>query len=303
MRRKKVSISIGIPAYNEEANIKKLLLSILSQNSKNFTLKEIIVISDYSTDNTEREVKSVKDQRIKLINNKKRVGLAGGQNKIIKLFKGEILVLLNADVLPANNSFLDNLIKPFYENTNVALVGPKITPLKANTFFETIINNSVEFKDSMAEKWRKGNNLYLCRGAGRAFNREFAKKIYWKDSLSEDAYSYLLCIKNEYKFVYERYAKLYYKSPDNFGDHKKQSARFVSGPEVMSKYFSKELVKREYTIPKNIIIQSMLEYFWKNPFLFSFYLLTLLIIRISSRKGDFAKSIWKPSVSSKTLKI
>src|SRR5260221_14535412 len=110
---KKITVSVGIPAYNEEANIKNLLTSLLIQKRENFTLREIIIISDCSSDNTDSEVKRVKSKLVTLIRNPKRMGLAFGQNKIVKLFKGEILILLNADILISPTNFLDLLSKPF----------------------------------------------------------------------------------------------------------------------------------------------------------------------------------------------
>ena len=44
-------ITIGIPSYNEEKNIKNLLQSIIDQYNKFYILKEII-ISDDSNDKT-----------------------------------------------------------------------------------------------------------------------------------------------------------------------------------------------------------------------------------------------------------
>ena len=49
---KKLTVSVGIPAYDEEANIKSLLEAILQQRQENFILKSIIVVSDGSTDRT-----------------------------------------------------------------------------------------------------------------------------------------------------------------------------------------------------------------------------------------------------------
>ena len=50
--RKKLTVTIGIPAYNEEANVRNLLVSLLAQKETNFKLQEIIVVSDGSTDKT-----------------------------------------------------------------------------------------------------------------------------------------------------------------------------------------------------------------------------------------------------------
>lgn len=303
MRKRKLTVTIGIPAYNEEANIKNLLLSLVAQKNMNFALKEIIVVSDKSTDNTVSEIKSVKNNKIKLIENKKRLGQVGGQNKIIKIFSGDILILLNADVLPANATFISMLVSTLESNSSIGMVGPKIIPLKGQTFFENILNYSIQLKDEIFENVNNGNNLYLCRGAARAFKKEFAKTIRWKDSLSEDAFSYLSCISKGYQFKYDPRAILYIKSPDNFKDHLSQSARFSQGPKIMSRYLNNELVQKEYAIPKKNALVITALYLLRNPFLFMCYITTLLLVKIYPKKGDFAKSMWVPSASSKVLRI
>ena len=79
--KEKVSVTIGIPAYNEEANIGHLLKSLIKQKEEDFKIDKIIVSSDGSTDRTIEIVKSFKDSRIKLLDNKKRRGQASRQNQ------------------------------------------------------------------------------------------------------------------------------------------------------------------------------------------------------------------------------
>ena len=71
---KKPTVTIGIPAYNEEANIKNLLDSILSQIQNNFIIDEIIVVSDGSSDKTADIVRSLNNSLINLIEDKERLG-------------------------------------------------------------------------------------------------------------------------------------------------------------------------------------------------------------------------------------
>lgn len=300
--KKIINISIGIPAYNEEKNIKKLISSLLNQKSNNFVIKEIIVVSDNSTDNTIKELQSIRDERVLLLKNNERLGQAYGQNSIVKKFKGDILVLLNADVLPANKYFISELIKPFGKDKKIAIFVPKTKPVEASNIFERIINFSVDFKDTMSESWKNGDNLYQCKGAGRALSREFAKKIFWNDSLSEDAYTYLFCKKYGYKFNFNPNSTLYFKSPDNFKDHNLQSARFVYGPNIMSNYFDRRIVQREYSIPKRIIVSVLLRFFIKNPFYLSSYIVILLLVKLNPSIYKLVKSNWQISKSSKTLK-
>src|ERR1041385_4839945 len=97
----KPNILIGIPAYNEEANIGELLKHILSQRQINFNISKIIVISDGSTDKTVAIVSKFKNKKITLINYKKRKGQISRQNEIIKMMakNDEFLLLFEADTL------------------------------------------------------------------------------------------------------------------------------------------------------------------------------------------------------------
>ena len=55
---KKIDVSIGIMAYNEERNIGKLLNILLNQRLKTTHISEIVVVSSGSTDKTDSIVKN-----------------------------------------------------------------------------------------------------------------------------------------------------------------------------------------------------------------------------------------------------
>ncbi|MDP1688508.1 MAG: glycosyltransferase family 2 protein, partial [bacterium] len=189
----KFNVSVGIPAYNEQENIGHLLNSILKQKEGNFDLKEIIVISDASNDGTGKIVRSFSDSRITLIENTVRVGQAQNQNKIIQKFSGDILLFLNADILLQNNYYIEKMIAPFYLNKNLGITSSRVVPLPAETFFEKIINFSVQIKEDMIYRINGGDNIYACHGRGRAFSGLLARQFEWNltGAVSEDAYSYL----------------------------------------------------------------------------------------------------------------
>ena len=84
----KKSVSIGIPAYNEEENIKILLSSVLAQKQDNFIIKEIVVVSDGSTDETGNRVLEIRNKIIKLFKNNQRIGQVLTQNIIVKKLTG-----------------------------------------------------------------------------------------------------------------------------------------------------------------------------------------------------------------------
>ena len=70
-------ISVVIPLYNKEKQIKRTLQSILAQTFQDF---EIVIVNDGSIDNSIIEVEKVKDSRIRLIH-QKNAGVSAARNK------------------------------------------------------------------------------------------------------------------------------------------------------------------------------------------------------------------------------
>lgn len=126
-----LQISIGIPAYNEEANIANLIIKLQSQKLKNVKISEMIVIASGCTDQTVEMVKNyqTKDKRLKLLIQKKREGKTSADNLFFQKAKEKILVLICADTLPKED-FLENLIIPF-ENGKVGVTAARIIPLNS----------------------------------------------------------------------------------------------------------------------------------------------------------------------------
>lgn len=296
------TVSVGIPAYNEEKNIRQLLQALLKQKQAGFELIEIIVVSDQSLDRTVEEALSVHSPKIQVIEKKKRGGQAAAQNQIVSLFRGDILVLLNADVLPTDTSFLQEIVKPF-ENPQVGLVGPLIVPLKPRSFFEKVLFFSVMMKQALFQRWRDGNNIYACVGRARAFSRAFAKQLHWPAVTTEDAYSYLKCIQLGYEFAYCRSAIISYKLPTNLHDHVKQSARFLKGSEELQHFFPPEIVDPMYALPVWLCLVVMIEYFLRHPILFIGYVGLFSRVKIIRDKSQYLQTLWEVSDSSKTLDI
>jgi cellulose synthase/poly-beta-1,6-N-acetylglucosamine synthase-like glycosyltransferase len=297
----KPTVTIGISAYNEEANIKELLLSLLKQNCKYLIINHIIVISDNSTDSTELKVKSVKSIKIKLYKNKRRLGKALTLNKIINLNNSDYLVIIDADTLPYNYHLIENIIKPFSKYSNIGLVGGKVVPLPPKTFIESILYMSKTIKNEIFEKLSKGNNIYLCHGALRAFSKEFTHRLKFHATSSEDAYSYLKCISLGYNFHYEPSAIILYRLPNNLRDHLRQSIRFLRSKKVLNHYFSQNIIKESYFIPFNIKINALYKIISRN-FIYAFlYFLILIIAKILSLFKNESKHLWNIAHSSKNL--
>lgn len=107
------SISIIIPAHNEEDFIKDCINSV--KNAEFNGKKEIIIINDGSSDKTQEIISQIKN--IKIIQTK-HIGKSASINKALKIANGEIIAIVDADSVIEKNSL--NYIKNELEKENVA---------------------------------------------------------------------------------------------------------------------------------------------------------------------------------------
>ena len=101
-------ISVIIPIYNCEKNIKYTIRSIQNQNIKNI---EIILINDNSKDGSLNVIKSLQkeDKRIKILNNNKNMGTLYSRSIGTLNSKGEFLFPLDNDDMFSNEDVFDNI--------------------------------------------------------------------------------------------------------------------------------------------------------------------------------------------------
>ena len=83
-----------MPTFNQADYIGNAIASVLSQTEKNF---ELIVVNNYSSDNTNAVVTSFNDDRIKLFNYKNSGIIAASRNFGIKKSKGNYIAFLDSD--------------------------------------------------------------------------------------------------------------------------------------------------------------------------------------------------------------
>ena len=88
-----IKFSVIIPLYNKKKYIRKAIDSVLNQSYQNF---EIIVANDGSTDDGDKEVLALHNDRIKLIS-QKNSGVSAARNLGIDNSSSEYLVFLDAD--------------------------------------------------------------------------------------------------------------------------------------------------------------------------------------------------------------
>ena len=86
-------VSIIITNYNYSRYIARCVRSCLKQKNVNV---EVIVVDDKSTDNSADALSPFLDD-IRIIKNKKNLGVAASANKGIKAAKGQFIIRVDAD--------------------------------------------------------------------------------------------------------------------------------------------------------------------------------------------------------------
>jgi cellulose synthase/poly-beta-1,6-N-acetylglucosamine synthase-like glycosyltransferase len=108
-------ISITVPAYNEEREIAATLESLLRLDYP-ADRREVIVVSDASTDRTDEIVQAFSDRGVKLIRMERRTGKTAAENAAAVHLSGEIVVNTDASIRIGVNS-LKPLIAAFADPT------------------------------------------------------------------------------------------------------------------------------------------------------------------------------------------
>ena len=93
MQKAKIDISIIVPIYNAEKYLKRCIDSLINQTKKEL---ELILINDGSSDNSEKIIKSYKDDRIKYFSNKNQ-GIGKTRNFGITKANGKYIMFCDSD--------------------------------------------------------------------------------------------------------------------------------------------------------------------------------------------------------------
>jgi biofilm PGA synthesis N-glycosyltransferase PgaC len=123
MREDRIRCSFGITAYNEEANIGRLLQAVIDQRLYEVEIAEIIVVVSGCTDRTAEIVRAFteKDPRVQLHIQERREGKSSAINVFLEHAKEKICVLESGDTLPREDT-IENMVRMF-RNPAVGMTG------------------------------------------------------------------------------------------------------------------------------------------------------------------------------------
>jgi len=230
------SLSVLIPAYNEQETIEGTIKSVFDSDYKG--LKEVIVINDGSKDNTLKIAKSLQKKYSNLIVlDKPNSGKANSINYALKFVKGDFIAIIDADSYPNKNAF--SHMMGYFSDERVGAVTAACTPLNRNTFLERL--QSIEYKViAFTRKLLEFiDAIYVAPGSLSVYRRKALQQIGGFDptNLTEDIESTWHILKEGWKVRMCLAAKVTTVVPNKFKAWWVQRVRWtVGGFQVLKKY-------------------------------------------------------------------
>ncbi len=216
-----IGCSIGIMAYNEEANIARTLQSVLDQIGPNVRIQEVIVVASGCTDRTVPIVSEMAqhEPRIRLCVQEKREGKASAINVFLKEATSPVVVLIGADVIPEAFA-IENLCAPF-KDPKIGMVGGRPVPVNdVNTFMGHAVHLLWRLHDRVARVHPKLGEVISFRNVISGIPTDSAV-----DEISIQA----LISQLGYQLIYRPDCIVYNKGPVTIRDFLKQRRRIYAG--------------------------------------------------------------------------
>jgi cellulose synthase/poly-beta-1,6-N-acetylglucosamine synthase-like glycosyltransferase len=217
----KIKCSVGITAYNEEANIGQLLQAMLDQCLYSVGISEIIVVASGCEDRTVDIVREymAKDPRIKLIVQECREGKTSAVNLFLQQAQEAICVLESGDTLPGEDS-IEKMVRMF-EDPRVGMTGAHKVPVNAS---QQIIGYLSHLRLKLEHQ--------LCLEIPRTGELIAFRKVFDQipsDVAMDEAFVEALIIKRGMQVRYAPDAVVFNMGPETLGDFIRQRRRNFAG--------------------------------------------------------------------------
>ncbi|MBC5805066.1 MAG: glycosyltransferase [Candidatus Eremiobacter antarcticus] len=291
------SIAIGTMAYNEEANIGRLLDSMLAQSAGEL-IRRIVVVASGCTDRTCEIVRryQLKDSRIELIAEAKRSGKVAAINEFLFSSTEEILIVSSADLVYAPRA-LEELIAPFAD-PEVGMTGAhSISSDAPTTFFGYAATLMWQLHHEISLQAPKMGELIAFRNVFRRLNPAI---------ISDELSVHQVVASLGYKVVYVPDAIVYNKGAENLEDFLSQRMRCIVG---------NLQIMRDHNVPISTmrivpVMRAGLPYVYQNWRRFHWTAGTAALelycrlkgsMTYRSRKSHTRYKVWEPASTTKTL--
>ncbi len=289
------TITLGIPTYEAFNSLEKTLLNVYSLPGFE-KINQVLVVTDGKNIH-DTVLENIKHKKLKIVNNKIRLGHSSRINQLSQLSSTDYLILINDDVILSR----DSLIRVYesIEKKEFDLLSASAKPLSPSSIFERIIEVGAIINGRISKYWNNYQNYLSCNGRMVVLSKRFYKTLELPEKLlNSDAYVFLQCKINNFKYIHDEKLIVWYRSPNNLREHIRQSKKFRLSFEENTSYLGN--IKEYYRLPKKAAIKASVSGFIVMPVLFIPYLLTT--IRVSFTKNPLSNSgYWETDKSTKKL--
>lgn len=278
-----MKITIGIPAYNEAKNIGALLKAMLDQKlHDDLSISQVLVYSDGSTDSTPTVVLEwvERDPRIELRQSFRRLGKPTAINEIFKLAHGDVIMLIDADTMPVENTFISEMTTPFKSNSDHGIVAAIGIPLPS----ESLVGRAAVFSSNVRRRL-VGAMPYFAFNVAIAISAKIAKTIKLPSRVvGDDAYLYFKTQHQGLKIIVSQNAKIFYREPQTLRDFVVQRKKYDQNVAQLRQLFGNQ-VREQIKIPKKLWIVFLQEMI-RDPFGGFFWLLLRGFLKLRRTTGS-----------------
>ncbi len=227
--KKNYTVSIIIPAYNEERGIAETIQTALSMDyPKN--LLEIIVVENNSTDKTFQIAKKFEKKNNVKVFHLDKAGKGNALNFALTKAKGEIVITMDADSYVRDKSLLKKILSHFSDK-DIVSVAPAIRPTTPETYAQRIQYIEYVFGIFLRKIFSLLDSVYVTPGAFTAYRKSIFKKIgnFDQNTITEDFEMTLRIQTHHFRIANVIDAMVYTRSPRTFKALMAQRVRWFLG--------------------------------------------------------------------------
>ncbi len=227
-----LSVSIIIPTIEAEKDLDTLLSALMSQN---YPIEEILVIDSSSKDNTSKICRKYNVVNFVVIP-REEFDHGRTRDMALRRSRGEVAVFLTQDAVPADNSFLGNLIVPLNDNNVAVSVGrqlPKPDATRREALVRTFNYPAVSRVHSADDISRLGIKAFFSSDSCAAYRKDIYLHLGGFDyplKSNEDMFFAAKVLQNGYKISYTADARVYHSH--NLSLHEQYTRNYVQGYEI-----------------------------------------------------------------------
>lgn len=297
-----MNVSILVPAHNEGRNIRKLLGSLLAQETKRARIIEVVVVASGCTDDTAPLAREVARGRpgMHVVVQERRAGKVAAINAYLAVRdkRAQIVVMCAAD-LWVSPDVVEKIVECFEQNPNVGMVGARPVPdNRTDTNVGRMVSLLWELHHRIALDAPKMGELV-------AFRADLVDHVSEISIVDEASVEDIVRSKG-YELAYVGDAVVKNHGPEKLDEYFEQRRRIARGHYWLKFAFGYEVATMESgrVVPKTLKLLGEQDLAGKKA------LATAVAVEVAARVAGFVDAriiggkhrVWKPLESTKNLR-